>query len=133
MDFPETEASLIVKQARSELLDRVTSFCCLERSDAEDQNEVLGMQNPVYHALTRAAINLSLPCHSSAVEIADRNFNIKLSERTSSLNPAKPWGPRDFFSGIGYHTRNLEGLNPESLVLPGLLQQNEQWRISPFI
>ena len=74
MDFPETEASLIAKQAHSELLDRVTSFCCLERSDAEDQNEVLGMQNPVYHALNRAAINLSLPCHSLAVEIADCNF-----------------------------------------------------------
>ena len=32
-DFPESEASLIAKQARSELLDRVANFCELERGD----------------------------------------------------------------------------------------------------
>ena len=37
MDFPESEASLIAKQARSELLDWVATFCSLERSDTEDQ------------------------------------------------------------------------------------------------
>ena len=122
MDFAESEASLIAKQACSELLDRVVNFCSLDRSDAEDQNKALGIENPVYHALTRAAINLSLPWHSSAVEIADHNFNIvtgKLSKPVKLLNPAKPWGPKDFFLGIGYHTHNLEGYvpKPESLVI----------------
>ena len=97
MDFTESEASIT---GCSELLDWAATFCRLERSDAEDQNKVLGMQNPVYRAPTRAAINLSLPWHSSAVEIVDRNFNIVTGK---SLNPAKSWGPKDFFSGIGYH------------------------------
>ena len=37
-----------------------------------------------------------------------------------SLNPAKPWGTKDLFLGIGYYTHNLESyiLKPESLVLP---------------
>ena len=81
------------------------------------------MQNPVYHAPARAAINLSLPWHSSAVEIADCNFNIvtgKLSKRMKSLNSPKPWGPKDFFSGVSYHIHNLEGYvpKPESIVVP---------------
>ena len=77
MDFPEREASLIEQQARSELLDRVVTFCSLEWSDSEEQNKVMGIKkNPVYHALTRAANNLSLPWHTSVVEIADCNFNI---------------------------------------------------------
>ena len=109
MDSPETEASLIAKQAPSEL---VMTFCSLERSNAEDQNKVLGMQNPVFHAPTRATINLSLPWHSTAVAIADRNFNIvtgKLSKHMRSLNPAKPGVSKVFFSGVGYYTHNLEG------------------------
>ena len=68
MDFPESKASLIAKQACSELPDRVPPFCSLERSDAEDQNKVLGMQNLVYHAPARATINVSLPWYSSAVD-----------------------------------------------------------------
>ena len=81
------------------------------------------MQNPVYHAPTRAAINLSLPWHNSAAEIAGHNFNIivgKLSKRMKSLNPAKLWGPQVFFSGVRYHTRNFEDYvrKPESLVIP---------------
>ena len=52
------------------------------------------MQSPVYHALTSAAITLSLPWHSSAVEIADHNFNIvtgKLSKRMQqALAQAQP-------------------------------------------
>ena len=47
LDFPMSKTSLIAKQARSELLDRVTTFCTLERLDTEDQNKVLGMQNLV--------------------------------------------------------------------------------------
>ena len=96
MDFPETEPSLIAKQARSELLGWVATFCSLERSDTEDQRKVMGMKNPVYYDPARATINLALPWHSSAVEIADRKYNIvtgKLSKSMKSLNPAKPWGP----------------------------------------
>ena len=110
MDFTESKGC-------SELLDWAATFCSLERSDAEDQNKVLGMQNPVYRAPTRAAINLSLPWHSSAVEMVDRNFNIVTGK---SLNLAKSRGPKDFFSGIGYNTHNLECSvpKPESLVIP---------------
>ena len=37
-----------------------------------------------------------------------------------TCHPAKPWGPKDFFTGVGYPTHNLEGYvkYPESLVLP---------------
>ena len=80
MDFTESEAFLIAKQACSKLLDQVTAFSSPERVDTEDHKKV---------------INLSLPWHSSAVEIADHNFNIvtgKLSKCMKSLNPAKPLG-----------------------------------------
>ena len=98
-DFPESEASLIAKQAWSELLDRVANF------------------------VTRATIDLALPWHSVAEEIADLNFNIvtgQLNKRMKSCHPAKPWGSRDFFAGVGYHTHILEGYvpSPESLVIP---------------
>ena len=35
-------------------------------------------------------------------------------------HPAKPWGPKEFFMGVGYPTHNLEGYipYPESLVIP---------------
>ena len=36
MDFPDSEASLIAKQAHSELLARIATFCSFERSDIED-------------------------------------------------------------------------------------------------
>ena len=37
-----------------------------------------------------------------------------------SLKPAKLWGTKDFFSGVGYYTHNLEGdiTTPESVVVP---------------
>ena len=37
-----------------------------------------------------------------------------------SCHPAKPWGAKDFFTGVGYPTHNLEGYvpYPESLVVP---------------
>ena len=85
------------------------------------------MKNPVYHAPTRAAINLSLPWHRSAVEIVDRNFNTvmgKLSKCMKSLNLVSPsLGSLRFFWGrslSGYLTHNLEGYvpKPESLIIP---------------
>ena len=127
----QVQASLREKQARSELLDKVAKFCGLERSDAEDKKKVLGMMNPTFHEPTRASINLSLPWHSSAVEIADRNFDIvngKLSKSMEPLNPAQPWGPKDFFSGIGYPPHNLAGYvpKPESLDIPSRPPPAEQ-------
>ena len=123
MDFPESKVSLIETQAHSELLDWIAIFCSLKRSDTEDQRRVKGMKNPVYHGPTRAAIHLALPWYRLAVEIADRKFNIvmgKLSKCMKSLNPAKRWGPKDFFLGVGYHTHNLKGYvpKPESIVIP---------------
>ena len=50
MDFSESETG------PSELLDRVGTFCSLERSEVEEQNKVLGMLNPVYHVPIRATI-----------------------------------------------------------------------------
>ena len=47
--LPESEASLIDKQARSELLDRVANFCDLERGNTEKQKWVIGMKLPLYH------------------------------------------------------------------------------------
>ena len=49
-----------------------------------------------------------------------------------SLNPAKPWGPMDFFLAIGYHTHNLEGYvqKPESIVVPWRLPPAEQSMVS---
>ena len=101
----------------------MAKFFNLERSEAEDKREVLGMMNPTYNAPVRSAIILSLPWHSSAIQIANRNCDIvsgKLLKNMKSLNPAKPWGPKDFFSGVGYYTHNLEGYDPkpESLIIP---------------
>ena len=102
-DFPESEASLIAKLAHSELLDRVANFCELERGETEDQRKIMGMNRPAYHDPARASINLALPWHSVAEEIADLNFNIitgKLNKRMKSCNPSRSWGPKDFFSGF---------------------------------
>ena len=68
-------------------------------------------------------MNLALTWHSSAEEIADLNLKIitgQLYKRMKPCHPAKPWGSREFFTGVGYHTHNLEGyvLSPESLVIP---------------
>ena len=78
LDFPESEASLIhvAKQACSELLDRVANFCELDRGEIEDKRKVMGMNCPTYHDPARASINLALPWHSIAKEIADLNFDI---------------------------------------------------------
>ena len=66
------EASLREKQAHSEIYSYwVSQFCNLERSDGEDKRQVLGMEYLIYDAPVRASINLSLPWHSSAVQIAN--------------------------------------------------------------
>ena len=78
----------------------------------------MGMNQPTYHDPARASINLALPWHSVATEIADLNFDIvtgKLNQCMKSCNPARPWGPKDFFFGVGYHTHVPK---PESLVIP---------------
>ena len=75
-DFPESEASVIAKQARSELLDRLANFYELERGDIEEQKRVMGMKRSFYHDLARSTINLALPWHSVAEEIADLNLKI---------------------------------------------------------
>ena len=96
LDFPESEASLIAKQARSELLDRVANFYELERGDPEVQRNVMGMIRPAYHDPARASNNLALPWYSVATEIAHLNFNIvtgKINKRMKSCNLARPWGP----------------------------------------
>ena len=74
-DFPESKASLIAKQARSELLDRVANFCELERGDTEEQKRVMGMKRPLYHDTARSTIKLALPWHSIAEEIADLKYS----------------------------------------------------------
>ena len=81
------------------------------------------MKHSYYNDPARATINLPLPWQSVAEEIADLNLKIvtgQLNKRMKSCHPAKPWGSRDFFKGIGYHTHNLEGYvpSPESLVIP---------------
>ena len=58
-DFPESETSLIAKQARSEYLDLVAAYCQLERGDPKEQRRVMGMQHPLYHNPSRATINLT--------------------------------------------------------------------------
>ena len=102
MDFPESEASLIAGRPFSELLYLVATFSSLKRSDTEYQKKVMVMKNSIYHDSARATINLTLPWHSFAVEIADPNLNIvtgKLSKRMKSLNPAKPWVLSGFLFG----------------------------------
>ena len=80
----------------------------------------MGMNRPPYYDPARASINLALPWHSVTEEIFDLNIVTgKLNKRIKSCNPPRPWGPKDFFSGAGYHTHNLESYipKPESLVI----------------
>ena len=111
-DFPESEADLIAKQARSELLDRVVSFCELEREDTKEQKQVMGVKHPLYHDPARSTINLGLPWHSIAEEIADLNLKIvngHINKCMKPCHPAKRLGPKEFLTGVGYLTHNLEG------------------------
>ena len=120
----DNEAALREKQARSDSLDKVAEFCKLDRQDSDAKREGMGMRLPVYNAPTKKLIELSLPWHSSTVPIADRNHNIVLSRLNKYIymkdqHPAKPWGPKEFFTGSGYYTHNTEGYipKPESLVI----------------
>ena len=129
--FQRARPPFIAKQAHSELLDRVANFCELERGETEDQRKVMRMNRPAYHDLARASINLALSWHSVAEEKTDLNFNIvtgKLNKRMKSCTPPRPWGPEDFYSGVGYHIHNLECYTPkpESLVIPSKPPPAEQ-------
>ena len=55
MDFPESKASLIAKQARSELLNWIVGFCELERGVTEDQRRVMEMKSPILSKQGRSA------------------------------------------------------------------------------
>ena len=80
----------------------------------------MGMRLPVYNAPARKSIELSLPWHSSTIPIADRNHSIvlgRLNKYMKEQHPAKPWGPREFFTGSGYYTHNTEGYVPRPLVI----------------
>ena len=116
----DNEAVLKEKQARSEVLDKVTKFCNLDRQDPQIQKEVMGMRLP---APAKKSIEISLPCHSSTIPITDMNHDIvrgKLNKSLKPQNPAKPWSPKDFFGGSGYYTHNTQGYlaKPESLEVP---------------
>ena len=125
----DNEVVLREKLARSEVLDRVAEFCGLARANAETTKEVMGMQR---------AIKLAITWHNSTTQIAQRNYEIvngRLSKSMKSLNPAKPWGLRDHFTGSGYYTHNAEGYipKPESLLEPSRpLLKKEQRKISLF-
>ena len=113
------------------MLDRVANFCELERGDTEDQKRVMGMKRPLHHDLSRSTINLALPWHSVAEEIADLNLKIvtgHMNKRMKSCHPVKPWGSRDFFTDLGYQTHNLEGYvpRPEYLDIPSKPHPTEQ-------
>ena len=59
----------------------------------------------------------------ATIQIAQSIYDIvngKLSISIKSLNPARPWGLRDHFTGSGYYTHNAEGYvpKPESLLVP---------------
>ena len=91
----------------------------------------MGIKCPLYHDPARSTINLALPWHSVAEEIADLNLKIitgQLNKRMKPCHPGKPWGSRDFFMRVGYHTHNLEGyvLSPDSLVIPSKPPPMEQ-------
>ena len=83
----------------------------------------MGMKCPLYHNPARSTISLAVPWHSVAKEIADLNLKIvigQLNKRMKSCHPAKPWGSKNIFTGVDYHTHNLEGYvpSPKSLVIP---------------
>ena len=108
-----------------QLLNRepVANFCKLERGDIEEQKLVMDMKRPLYHDSARSTINLALPWHTVAEEIADLNLKIingHINKCMKPYHPAKPWSPKEFFMGVGYPTHNLEGYvpYPESLVIP---------------
>ena len=88
--------------------------------------------------MSRSEPPLSVPWHSSAVEIADHNFKIitgKLSKLiiNKSLTQLSLGVPKDFFLVVGYHTHNLEGNvpKPKSIVTPSPVERTSDDQ--PFI
>ena len=119
----DNEAVLKEKQARSEVLDKIAEFCNLNRQDPRVQKEVMGMRLPAYNAPTKKSIEVSLPWHSTTPDIANLNNDIvrgKLNKSLKSLNPSKPWSPKEFFGASGYYVHNTHGYlaKPESLDFP---------------
>ena len=87
--------------------------------------------NQPYRAPNRAPINLTLPWHSSSVQIADCKISTLLwasSISQRNLNPAKPWSTKDFFSSTGYYTHPFESYipKPESEIIPSRSPPPEQ-------
>ena len=134
----DNEAALREKQARSEALGRVAEFCKLDRQDPEAKREIMGMRLPVYNAPARKSIEVSLPWHSSTIRIAERNHDIvlgKLNKSMKAQHPARPWGLKEFFTGLGYYTHNTEGYVPkrESLIIPSMPPPAERTaEVQPF-
>ena len=119
----DNKAVLKEKQARSEVLDKIAEFCNLNRQDPRVQKEVMGMRLPAYNAPTKKSIEVSLPWHSTTADIANLNNDIvrgKLNKSLKSLNPSKPWSPKEFFGASGYYVHNTHGYRakPESLDFP---------------
>ena len=119
----DNEAVLKEKQARSEILDKIAEFCNLNRQDPRVQKEVMGMRLPAYNAPTKKSIEISLPWHSTMIDIADLNNDIvrgKFNKSLKPLNPSKPWSPKEFFGASGYYVHNTQGnlAKPDSLVVP---------------
>ena len=119
----DNEAVLKEKQARSEVLDKIAEFCNLNRQDPRVQKEVMGMRLPAYNAPTKKSIEVSLPWHSTTAGIANLNNDIvrgKLNKSLKSLNPSKPWSPKEFFGASGYYVHNTHVYlaKPESLDFP---------------
>ena len=67
----DNEAVLKEKQARSDILDKIAKFCNLNRQDPQVQKEVMGMRLPAYNAPTKKSIEISLPWHSTTIDIAE--------------------------------------------------------------
>ena len=86
------EAALRERQARFELLDQVAKFCGLkiDRTGVTDTTNGIGIINPPYHASVRAPINLALPWHNSAIEVADRNHKIVMGRLSKSQKSSTP-------------------------------------------
>ena len=119
----DNEAVLKEKQARSEILDKIAEFCNLNRQDPRVQKEVMGMRLPAYNAPTKKSIEISLPWHSTTIDIAYLNNDIvrgKFNKSLKPLNPSKPWSPKEFFGASGYYVHNTQGYlaKPDSLVVP---------------
>ena len=119
----DNEAVLKEKQAHSEILDKIAEFCNLNRQDPRVQKEAMGMRLPAYNAPTKKSIEISLPWHSTTIDIADLNNDIvrgKFNKSLKPLNPSEPWSPKEFFRASGYYVHNTQGYlaKPDSLVVP---------------